>query len=534
MSEIVVYNTLSGKKEPLIPKEPGKIGMYCCGPTTYNFIHLGNARPLVVFDTIRRYLAYKGYAVTYIQNFTDVDDKIIKRANEEGQLPQELANHYIEEYFKDADALNVMRATVHPTVSGHMQDIIDFVKALVDKGVAYELDGDVYYSVSEFKEYGKLSKRNREDLLDGARVGVDERKRDAADFALWKKAKPGEPFWESPWGKGRPGWHIECSTMSHKYLGESFDIHGGGFDLIFPHHENEIAQSEGRFNKPMARYWIHNGFITVNQEKMSKSLGNFFLVREILAKYPAQVVRFYLLSVHYRSQLDFDDEKLDVAIKGLERLKTAVRLTEEALGQLKGQSAASSQSSSAAQGSVQNPAQGQDSDQELKQAVQQLKKELMQFKNQFETAMDDDFNTALAIAVLFDTARVLNSFVSSYGQNNYSQSNAALVGEALSAGLEQLLSLAGVLGLELTSKAQEEDPQLKAGLVQLLESMGAAEDAAETQSADTAALMDNLLQLRQKARQAKDFAKADKVRDGLKALNILIEDTNQGPRWYRG
>ena len=316
MSEINVYNTMTGTKEPLITREPGKVGMYCCGPTTYNLIHLGNARPLVVFDTIRRYLTYKGYQVTFIQNFTDVDDKIINRAREEGQEPQALARHYIEEYFKDADALNVQRATVHPKVSDHMQDIIDFVKSLEDKGLAYQLEGDVYYSVSKFKDYGKLSKRNREDLLDGARVGVDSRKRDAADFALWKKAKPGEPSWESPWGKGRPGWHIECSAMSNKYLGESFDIHGGGFDLIFPHHENEIAQSEGRFGKTMARYWVHNGFITINHEKMSKSLGNFFLLREILEKFSGQVIRFYLLSVHYRSPLDFDDEKLSVAEKG--------------------------------------------------------------------------------------------------------------------------------------------------------------------------------------------------------------------------
>jgi len=509
VNEIVVYNTLSGKKEPLIPKEPGKIGMYVCGPTTYNFIHLGNARPLVVFDTIRRYLTYKGYKVTYIQNFTDVDDKIIKRANEEGVDPQALANRYIEEYFKDADALNVMRATVHPTVSGHMQDIIDFVKDLVDKGMAYELDGDVYYSVSKFDEYGKLSKRNREDLLDGARVDVDERKRDAADFALWKKAKPGEPSWDSPWGKGRPGWHIECSTMSYKYLGESFDIHGGGFDLIFPHHENEIAQSEGRFKKPMARYWLHNGFITVNQEKMSKSLGNFFLIREILAKYPAQVVRFYLLSVHYRSQLDFDDEKLVVATKGLERLKTAVRLTREALSRQE------------SEGEKAEPV-----TEELKAAAEKLAGELQQFKNQYEEAMNDDFNTALAIAALFETARVLNAFVSAYGEVK-----SDLVRTVLSSGLQQLTELAGILGLELTDKAQEDDPEVKAGLLQLWETLGLGEIKAEEK---VATLIDRLIELRQNARKEKNFALADRIRDGLKNINILLEDTASGTRWYRG
>lgn len=495
MREINVYNTMSGTKEPLIPRQPGKIGMYCCGPTTYNFIHLGNARPLVVFDTIRRYLTYRGFEVTYIQNFTDVDDKIIQRAREEGKEPQALANHYIEEYFKDADALNVQRATVHPTVSGHMQEIIDFVKALEDKGLAYELEGDVYYSVAKFKDYGKLSKRNREDLLDGARVGVDERKRDAADFALWKKAKPGEPSWDSPWGKGRPGWHIECSAMSHKYLGESFDIHGGGFDLIFPHHENEIAQSEGRFEKPMARYWVHNGFITINQEKMSKSLGNFFLLREILEKFPGQVVRFYLLSVHYRSPLDFDDEKLAIAQKGLERLKTAARLAREVLtAEGKAGGVAGSKEAAAFQ------------------------KEIAAGKTKFEEAMDDDFNTALAIAALFDMARSLNS----YG-------NGGAAKEELAGGLDCFLELAGVLGLKL-EESDGEDAALNQALAGLLTELGSTSSAEE----GAEALMKRLLTLRQESRKAKEFAKADQIRDGLKALGIVVEDSAQGSRWRRG
>jgi cysteinyl-tRNA synthetase len=499
MNEINVYNTLTAKKEPLVPREPGKIGMYCCGPTTYNFIHLGNARPLVVFDTIRRYLAYKGFDVTYIQNFTDVDDKIINRANEEGQAPQALANHYIEEYFKDADALGVRRATVHPTVSGHMKDIIDFVQALVDKGMAYEIDGDVYYSVSKFKDYGKLSKRNREDLLDGARVGVDERKKEAGDFALWKKAKPGEPFWESPWGLGRPGWHIECSAMSHKYLGESFDIHGGGFDLIFPHHENEIAQSEGRFGKPMAKYWMHNGFITVNQEKMSKSLGNFFMLRDILAKFPGPVVRFYLLSVHYRSPLDFDDQKLEIAAKGLDRLRTAARLSREVLDRQESQVGVLAQ----------------------EQPGPAYAEELVKMRKQFEDAMDDDFNTALAIAVLFEMARLLNSWNASAEAPEIA---------AIAAGLSQLTELADVLGIDLAEDrgGDEEDAELNHALKALLKELGGAEAIGIEKQ------MAILLALRESARKAKDFAKSDRIRDGLKSLGILIEDTPQGPRWRRG
>lgn len=499
MNEINVYNTLTAKKEPLVPKEPGKIGMYCCGPTTYNFIHLGNARPLVVFDTIRRYLAYKGFEVTYIQNFTDVDDKIINRAKEEGQAPQALANHYIEEYFKDADALGVRRATVHPTVSGHMKEIIDFVQALIDKGMAYEIDGDVYYSVSEFKEYGKLSKRNREDLLDGARVGVDERKKEAGDFALWKKAKPGEPYWESPWGLGRPGWHIECSAMSHKYLGESFDIHGGGFDLIFPHHENEIAQSEGRFGKPMAKYWMHNGFITVNQEKMSKSLGNFFMLRDILAKFPGPVVRFYLLSVHYRSPLDFDDQKLEIAAKGLDRMRTAARLSREVLDRQESQAGVMAQA----------------------QPGPACAEELANMRKQFEDAMDDDFNTALAIAVLFDMARLLNTW-------NATADTAEI--PAIAAGLSQMTELAEVLGIDLTEDrgGDEADAELNHALKALLKELGGSEAMGIEKQ------MTVLLELREAARKAKDFAKSDRIRDGLKSLGILIEDTPQGPRWRRG
>ncbi|MEN6347847.1 MAG: cysteine--tRNA ligase, partial [Syntrophomonas sp.] len=315
-----VYNTQSKRKEEISTLSPHKAKIYVCGPTTYNYIHLGNARPLVVFDTVRRYLGFRGYEVNYVQNFTDVDDKIINRAKEEGEDALQLAERYIAEYFVDADALGIMRADIHPRVSRHIPEIIAAVEQLIAKGYAYGVEGDVYFRVRSFKDYGKLSGRTLEDMLAGARVEVDERKEEAADFALWKAAKPGEPSWPSPWGQGRPGWHIECSVMATRYLGETLDIHGGGSDLIFPHHENEIAQAEALTGKPFVKYWMHNGFITVNNEKMSKSLGNFFILRDVLARYPADVVRFYLIATHYRSPLDFDDGKLEEARKALGRL----------------------------------------------------------------------------------------------------------------------------------------------------------------------------------------------------------------------
>ncbi|RYD03209.1 hypothetical protein N752_20440 [Desulforamulus aquiferis] len=386
-----IYNTFTRSKEEFIPREQDQVSMYVCGPTTYNYIHLGNARPLVFFDTVRRYLLYKGYKVNYIQNFTDVDDKIINRAREEKMDPLALARKYIEEFFADSDALNVMRANIHPKVSEHINEIIELIEYLVAQGHAYQVDGDVYFAVRSFADYGKLSGRSLEDMQAGARVEVDLRKKDPMDFALWKGAKPGEPSWQSPWGNGRPGWHIECSAMAHKYLGDGFDIHGGGYDLIFPHHENEIAQSEAAGHKPFARYWMHNGFITINQEKMSKSLGNFFLVREILDKFPPDVVRWYLLSTHYRSPLDFDDEKLAVAGKGLERIKTAVRLLYEAMA---------------------FPA----SDGEAKTEAKAFEERLSSLRNEFEKAMDDDFNTALATSVFFELAREVNIFVGSAGR----------------------------------------------------------------------------------------------------------------------
>lgn len=465
-NSLQVYNTLTRKKEPFIPKEEGHVRMYVCGPTTYNFIHLGNARPIVIFDTIRRYLEYLGYEVTYVQNFTDVDDKIINKANEEGREPLELAASYIEEYFKDADKLKVKRASVHPKVSEHMEDIIEFIKGLEKKGYAYESEGDVYFAVRKFTDYGKLSGRSIDDLLSGARVEVDQRKNDPLDFALWKKAKRGEPAWDSPWGLGRPGWHIECSAMSCKYLGEEFDIHGGGYDLVFPHHENEIAQTEALVDAPMARYWLHNGFITINQEKMSKSLGNFFLLRDILEKFDPMVIRFYLLATHYRSPLDFDNEKLEVAQKGLERLKNAYLSLGNGLKTA---------------GNFPNA-------DKLRTAVQKSRVE-------FENAMNDDFNTALAIAALFDLAREINTYIK----------ESQLDKEKLLEAKEVLDDLLGALGINFTEEKLS-DEKLEE-LVRLA------------------------ITLRQNARKAKDFSTADSIRNNLKELGIALEDTPQGTNW---
>ncbi|MFZ5942507.1 MAG: cysteine--tRNA ligase [Bacillota bacterium] len=463
---LYVYNTLTRRKEEFKPREEGHVRMYVCGPTTYNFIHLGNARPIVVFDTIRRYLEYLGYKVTYIQNFTDVDDKIIKRANEEGEDPLKLASRYIIEYFEDADKLKVRRADIHPKVSEHMDEIIDFVRRLIDKGYAYAIDGDVYFSVRKFADYGKLSGRSVDDLLSGARVEVDQRKNDPLDFALWKKAKPEEPAWDSPWGKGRPGWHIECSAMSCKYLGEEFDIHGGGYDLVFPHHENEIAQTEALLDAPMAKYWLHNGFITINQEKMSKSLGNFFLLREILDKFDPMVVRFYLLATHYRSPLDFDDEKLQVAQKGLERLKNAYLQLERNVKTV-------------------NSGKGE----RLIEASQKARED-------FNEAMNDDFNTALAVAALFELAREVNTYVKEVDLDKIALEQAKEV-------FDQLLE---VLGISFAVKGLDDDKVVNS-------------------------LMELIIELRQKARKEKDFGTADKIRDRLKEAGIILEDSPQGTSW---
>ncbi len=476
------FNTLTGRKETFRPRDPGRVSIYVCGPTTYNFIHLGNARALVVFDTIRRYFLYRGYRVTYVQNFTDIDDKIINRAREEQMDPAALAAKYVDEYFVDADALNVRRADVHPRVSDHIPEIIALIRAIIDRGLGYVAGGDVYFAVRKFPEYGKLSKRSLDDMRAGARVGVGDLKRDPLDFALWKAAKPGEPWWDSPWGPGRPGWHIECSAMAQKYLGENFDIHGGGADLIFPHHENEIAQSEGATGQPFARYWIHNGFVTIREEKMSKSLGNVSLVRELTRTYPPPALRLFLLSTHYRSPLDFSTGAMEASVQALERLKTSLGLLREVLDGLRER-------------------------EEDPDACAGLAEALEKLRNRFEAAMDDDFNTALAQAVLFDLASEVNSYLHHAERPDR---------KALQRALDLFTDFNGVLGI-----FPERDGQL------VLET-GTAQDGEFSQR-----LLDLLITVRQEARQRKDFATADRIREGLRDLGIALEDTPQGVRWKK-
>jgi len=481
-----IYNTLTRKKEEFVPRQAGQVTIYVCGPTTYNYIHLGNARPIVFFDTMRRYFKYRGFNVLFVQNFTDIDDKIINKARKEGDDPLALSERYIGEYFKDADVLNVLRADIHPKVSGHIKEIIELVEILVSKDFAYAVNGDVYYNVRKFADYGKLSGRTFEDMQAGARVEVDVRKKDPLDFALWKSAKPGEPAWDSPWGKGRPGWHIECSAMALKYLGFNFDIHGGGFDLIFPHHENEIAQTEAATEQKSARYWMHNGFITVNQEKMSKSLGNFFLVRDILSKFPPEVVRFYLLGTHYRSPLDFDDEKLAAAQRGLERIKTSLRLLDEAVTD-----------------------RGSD---EVSRPDPMLAARLEEIHLEFEKAMDDDFNTALAIGLMFDLAREVNSYLQRTDFPNLAERIAALQ------KARQLFTRCNsVLGIWKTSASGEI----------ILEDKDTAKESLVED------LVNLIIEIRQAARQNKDWSTADRLRDRLKELGIVLEDTPDGVRWRR-
>lgn len=477
---IKLYNTLTRKKEIFKPLEEKKVKMYVCGPTTYNYIHLGNARPVVVFDTIRRYFEYKGYQVTFIQNFTDIDDKIINQAKKEGIEPLKLSAKYIEEYFKDADALNVKRANVHPKVSEHITDIIEMIKNIINNGFAYELDGDVYFDVKKLSSYGELSGRSLDELKAGARIQIDERKKNPLDFALWKRVEPGEISWDSPWGKGRPGWHIECSVMSLKYLGEQFDIHGGGHDLIFPHHENEMAQSRA-CNCRFANYWLHNGFITVNQEKMSKSLGNFFLVREILEKFSPDVVRYYLLATHYRSPLDFDDEKLVVASKSLEKLKNLKELLEETITR-----------------PVEKGEDNTNNSVKISETIDELTRK-------FSEAMDDDFNTALAIAALFDFTREINSII-----NSTEFKLSAQVREELIGAKKIFLQLGGdVLGFffDVEEANKDKSNEIIDDLIKIL------------------------IDIRNDARKEKQWPLADKIRDALKEVGIILEDSPQGTKW---
>ena len=476
-----VYNTLTKQKEEFVPLTPGKVKMYVCGVTPYNHPHIGNARPFVTWDVIRRYLEYTGYEVYHVQNFTDIDDKIINTANGEQVTWDVIAGRYIASYFEVMDKLNIRRAHVYPKVSEHISEIVGMVGTLIDKGVAYETGGDVYYSVETFPGYGKLSGRNLEDMKAGARVDVDERKKHPMDFALWKSAKPGEPSWESPWGPGRPGWHIECSVMSYKYLGASFDFHGGGSDLVFPHHENEIAQSEAFTGiEPFVRYWLHNGFITVNEEKMSKSLGNFFLVIDILAHFRPEVLRFFIISTHYRSPLDFSDERLQEAGRSLERLKTAAAT----LRQLKKLPAANADN----------------------EAAQALSRAAVQAMAEFKAAMDDDFNTALAIGTMFGLAKEINIYHSKVTGGNLPVAAAAL--EQAAGAYEQMADILGILQADSAADQEGNDELVNE-------------------------LMEIIIGIRQEARKNKNWATADQIRDKLSAAGIVLEDSPQGVRWKK-
>ena len=503
-----IYNTLTKEKEEFKPREPGKVFIYVCGPTTYNFIHLGNARSFVFFDTVRRYFRYRGYEVRYVQNFTDMDDKIIIRALEKKENPLFLAEKYVQAYFYDAQALNIQKADIHPKVSQHIPEIVDLIKVLIEKKHAYLVDQDVYFDIATFADYGKLSGRNLDFMQAGARVEVDVRKKNPLDFALWKAAKPGEPFWESPWGPGRPGWHIECTTMALKYLGTGFDIHGGGNDLIFPHHENEIAQAEAATGQPFARYWIHNGYLTVNQEKMSKSLGNYFLVREILKKFSPETVRFFLLSTHYRSPQDFSEENLNHAARGLERLKTSIIFLQEALAR---------------------PGWG-DASQSSRLEVRTTEREaaflttLNKLESDFVAAMDDDFNTALALSKLFDLAREVNTYLTQRPETknqNLPQlttlefQNEKLARVALVKAKELFGSFNEVLGIFKTD--------VQGNIV--------LERSFQERDALVEPLINLIIQLRQEARVKKDWVSADKIRNSLKELGIVLEDTPAGVRW---
>lgn len=462
-----VYNSLTRKKEEFIPLNPEEVKMYVCGPTVYNYFHIGNARTFIIFDTIRRYMEYKGYKVRFVQNFTDIDDKMINRANEEGTTVKEVGDKYISEYYKDADGLNIKRATENPRATEFITDIIKFVKGLIDKGYAYEVDGDVYFRTKKFEGYGKLIGQNLEDLQSGARINIDERKEDPMDFAIWKAQKPGEPAWGSPWGKGRPGWHIECSCMAKKLLGDTIDIHAGGMDLAFPHHENEIAQSEALTGKTFAKYWLHGAFLNVNNQKMSKSLNNFLTAREILEEYDTDVVRFLMLSGHYRVQLNFSKDLLDSAKASVERLYNAVGNLENLIEEIDRES--------------------------MDEKEKKYLKSLGNYREKYIEKMDDDFNTADAITSIFDLIRDINSNV------NIDSSK-----ELCEKSLELIRELGAPLGIIQKSTKGNLDEEIE-----------------------------ELIAMRQQARKDKDFALADKIRDDLKARNIVLEDTPQGVRWKK-
>lgn len=460
-----IYNSLTRKKEEFVPITPGEVKMYVCGPTVYNYFHIGNGRTFIIFDTIRRYLEYRGYKVDYVQNFTDIDDKMIKKALEEGTTVKDIGDKYIDEYYKDADELNIKRATVNPRATEYVDDMIKFISGLIEKGYAYEVEGDVYFRTKKFETYGRLLGQNLEDLQAGARINVDERKEDSMDFALWKSQKPGEPAWESPWGMGRPGWHIECSCMAKKLLGDTIDIHAGGMDLLFPHHDNEIAQSEALTGKTFAHYWIHGAFLNINNQKMSKSLNNFFTAREILEDFNSDVVRFLMLSGHYRIQINFSTELLDSAKSSVERLYNAIGNLENLIDEVSKDS--------------------------MDDKEREYLESLDTHRQKFIEKMDDDFNTADAITAIFDLIRDINLNVSIDSSKELCKGALALIRE-----LGEPLGI-----LQGSTKASLEDE------------------------------IEELIQKRQEARKNRDFALADKIRDDLKARNIILEDTPQGVRW---
>ena len=462
-----IYNSMTRKKEEFKPVNEGKVGIYACGPTVYNYFHIGNARPFIVFDVLRRYFEYRGYEVTFVQNFTDIDDKLIRRAREENTTVPAIADKYIAEYFVDAKALGIRPATVHPRATEHMPQIIAMIERLIEKGLAYESNGDVYYRVKAFPSYGCLCGQNLEDLESGARVSVDEQKEDPLDFALWKAQKPGEPAWESPWGMGRPGWHIECSAMSTTYLGETFDIHGGGKDLLFPHHENEIAQTSGATGKPYVRYWMHNGFINIDNEKMSKSKGNFFTVRDIAREFDLEAVRMFMLSAHYRSPINFSRDLIEAAQSSLERLYNA----RDQLAFLLDGAA----------------------EREPDEAERAFMAECDKAEERFIRAMDDDMNTADALAALFDMAREI-----------FKLPGTGVSREAIAYGRQKLTALADVLGL-LMKKADGIDPEVQA-----------------------------LVDERAEARKNKDWKRSDELRDQIKAMGYILEDTSAGQKVRKG
>ena len=465
-----IYNTMSKRKKEFVPLEEGKVKMYVCGPTVYNFIHIGNARPMIVFDTVRRYFEYKNYDVNFVSNFTDVDDKIIKKANEEGVTAEEISKRYIEECKKDMEGMNIQPATKNPLATEEIGGMISMIETLIEKGYAYEKNGTVYYRTRKFAEYGKLSHKNLDDLQSGGRallVSGEDEKEDSLDFVLWKPKKEGEPAWKSPWGEGRPGWHIECSEMSKKYLGEQIDIHAGGEDLIFPHHENEIAQSEAANGKEFAKYWMHNGFLNIDNRKMSKSLGNFFTVREISEKYDLQVLRFFMLSAHYRSPLNFSAELMEAAKNGLERITTAAENLKFLI----------------------NNARTEDmSEDERKKLAGSIA-----YVENFEKAMDDDFNTADAISAVFELVKYMNTTTDGASSKEYLQNL-----------FDCLIRLTDVLGIIV----DKEDEILASDIEALIEE-------------------------RQAARKAKNFARADEIRDELLAKGIILKDTREGVQWKK-